>query len=330
MRGMNRGLRQNQMISGGGRKLVFPESTAGGRGRFLIYLAVIFHMAAVLLLIWTVSVPLEQALWQSRASKAIVIHHEKNLPGNLDHSRMLIRISAAFMVLAGCLTGWIHRRNSVFTRSLENTMQRILKGELNAQLSAVKGFEALAGVFNRLTVHHQQVEHRLVRINHLMAAIIGCHRVMMAPANVNHLSQQITNVLVETGKYHTAWMGYLSEKSGRLVIKAWSGSGQTDTVPAFWMDTEYSPVRRAIQNRHPALIHDIMNEPSAAFCRDDARRLEYTSVASLPIVHPQHEAAGVLTVYAQTSQAFNTDELRLLAEFVSDLTSCERWMTISE
>jgi putative methionine-R-sulfoxide reductase with GAF domain len=327
---MNQGLQQYPMISGGGRKLVFPERTAEGRGRLLIYLAVIFHVAAVLLLIWTVSVPLEQALWQSRASKAVVIHHEKNLLGNLDHSRMLIRISAALMVLAGCLTGWVHRRISVFTGSLENTMQRILRGEPNVQLRALKGFEALADIFNHLTAHYQQVEHRLVRINRLMAAIIDCHRVMMTATNANHVNQQITDALVETGKYHTAWMGYLSEKSGTLVIKAWSGSGLTDTVPAFWMDTEYSPVRRAIQNRHPALIHDIMNEPSAAFCREDARRLEYTSVVSLPIVHPQHEVAGVLTVYAQTSQAFNTDELRLLAEFVRDLTSCEPWMTISE
>ncbi len=329
MRGMNQGLQQDSMISGGGRKLVFPESTAGGRGRFLIYLAVIFHVTAVLLLIWTVSVPLEQALWQSRVSKAVIIHHEKNLLENLDHSRMLIRISAACMVIAGCLTGWIHRRNSVFTGSLENTMQRILRGEPNVQLSALKGFEALADVFNRLTAHHQQVEHRLVRIHRLMAAIIDCHRVMMTATNANPLSQQLTDVLVETGKYHAAWIAYLSEKSGTLIIKAWSGRGGTDTLPAFWTDTEYSPVRRAIQNRHPALIHDIMNEPSAAFCRDDARHLEYTSVASLPI-HHQHEVTGVLTVYAQTPLAFDTDELRLLAEFASDLTSCEPRMSISE
>ena len=293
---------------------------------FLIYISIICHAAAVLSAIWILSVPLDQAMQHTRGpmtTSAPFGNIIAKAPGQINS---LIQGAILVIAISGGVLWQVHRRLRFFENSLQDTIHHLREGDLNARLGVINSFERIASDFDRLTAHRQQEAYRLTRITHLLTAVSACRHTMLSNLDTHHLHQQITDILTETGSYHMAWIGRHAAPSTEITVSGWSGGEPVDAAPDFWMHTECSPIRRAIQNRHPAFLHDVMNDPRAASWRDDAAIRQYAAVAVLPIIHdPQaQEVTGVLTVYAQTSLDFDIDEIRLLMELADDIGSQEK------
>jgi nitrate/nitrite-specific signal transduction histidine kinase len=286
-------------------------------------LIILLHIFLLLLLLWTATVPLEQ-LHQYAADHSDETGNRVAFQENLVHIETLIWSAAAFTALLGFILPWlISRRVLTPLFSIRNTLRQVSRGELEArvQVHAGKEIDALANELNRMMEHQKQDHERLMGLNRTLSAISACRHEMIQETDEKRLIQEICRILVDTGKYRMAWIGYAEEDAhGTVTQAAQAGyqNGNLNTVSESWPETACSAASRAIRNRHPAIISDIFGEPLFAPLQTEATRHGYASILALPLSVNQW-TLGALTLHAEKPDAFGTEEIRLLTELANDL-----------
>jgi response regulator RpfG family c-di-GMP phosphodiesterase len=84
-------------------------------------------------------------------------------------------------------------------------------------------------------------EEKIKRVNRAYKALSQCNRALIRAVTEADLLQEICRVIVETGGYRMAWVGYAEEdkdKTVRPMAQAGYEEGYLDTVNITWADTE--------------------------------------------------------------------------------------------
>jgi response regulator RpfG family c-di-GMP phosphodiesterase len=84
-------------------------------------------------------------------------------------------------------------------------------------------------------------EEKIKRVNRAYKALSQCNRALIRSVTEADLLQEICRVIVETGGYRMAWVGYAEEdkdKTVRPMAQAGYEEGYLDTVNITWADTE--------------------------------------------------------------------------------------------
>jgi len=164
----------------------------------------------------------------------------------------------------------------------------------------------------------------LARANRALRARAMTNEALMRVTNEEELLQSATRIIVETGGYRMAGVGYVeddAEKSIRPV--AWAGTEEGYIAEAIqtWADTEAGqrPISRAIRSGTPELARDLSLDPAFANWRDAAAKRGYASNLALPLSDGTR-IFGVLNIYAGEPNAFDTEETRLLVELADNLS----------
>jgi transcriptional regulator with GAF, ATPase, and Fis domain len=286
-------------------------------------LMIMLHVFLLMLLLWTATVPLEQ-IQQYAAGNMGEPGDRISFRENIAQVETLIWSEAAFIALLGFFIPWlISRRVLSPLFSIRNTLREAARGNLEARVKirAGKEFEALAYELNRLMEHQRQDQERLTGLNRTLSAISACRHEIIRETDEKRLIQEFCRILVDTGKYRMAWIGYAEDDAhGTVTPAALSGyqSGSLNAVSEFWTETACSPASRAIRNRRPAMISDILGDPLFAPLQAEAIRHGYASILALPL-SVNLQTLGALTLHAGKSDAFGTAEVRLLAELADDL-----------
>lgn len=291
--------------------------------RFLSALMVLLHLSLLLLLLWTATVPMEQ-IHQYTADHPGETGNTAALQENLVQVETLIWSAAAFTALLGFIIPWLISRrvlNPLF--SIRNTLRQACLGdpEARVQVHAGKEFEALAKELNRMMEHQKQDQERLMRLNRTLSAISACRHEMIQQYDEKRLIQKCCRILVDTGKYRMAWVGYAGEDAhGTVTPAALAGyqNGGLGAVSEYWTETACSAASRAIRNRRSAIISDIFGDPLFAPLQAEATRHGYASMIALPLSVNQ-QPLGALALHAGKPDAFGTEEIRLLTELADDL-----------
>jgi nitrate/nitrite-specific signal transduction histidine kinase len=294
--------------------------------RFLSALLLVLGIFLLLLLLWTATVPLEQ-LHQYAADHPGETGNRAPFQENLFQVETLIWSAAAFSALLGFILPWlISRRVLTPLSSIRNTLRRATRGdpEARVQVHAGKEFEALANELNRMMERQKQDQERLTGLNRTLAAISACRHEMIQETDEKRLIQEICRILVVTGKYRMAWIGYAEEDAHGTVTQAAQAGyqdGNLNTVSESWSETACSAASRAIRNRRSAIISDIFGDPLFAPVQAEATRHGYASILALPLSVNQ-QTIGALTLHAGKPDAFGTEEVQLLTELADDLAFC--------
>jgi len=172
-------------------------------------------------------------------------------------------------------------------------------------------------------IAHSVAEH-LRLIDRTVAAVTQSTEALVRASNEESLLEEICQIAVEVGGYGLAWIGYPRHDAGKTVeIKAQAGVAidyLKNIHNLTWADAELGrgPTGVALRTGGTQVLRDIETATNFGPWREEAARFGLRSNIALPLSHGE-ERLGVLTIYAQEPDAFDSDVIRLLDDMASNL-----------
>lgn len=170
----------------------------------------------------------------------------------------------------------------------------------------------------------KHTDEELRRINRALVTLSNGNQALMRATTESELLHEICRVIVRDGGYRMAWVGFAendSDKSVRIAAADGADGGYLKELRITWGDTltGRGPTGRAIRTGRAAVCRDALTDPDFAPWRDDAVKRGFRSSAALPLLI-DGATIGVLTIYADEVDSFNSEELKLLAALADNLS----------
>ncbi len=162
---------------------------------------------------------------------------------------------------------------------------------------------------------HKRTEQKLLRVNRALLVTEACGRAIRHADDETKFLNEICKLIVETGGYRMAWVGYAThdeKKTVRHVAHAGFDAEYLEAINTAWGGAEQSPASISIRDNSVVVIKDIFNDQNFTSWREEATRHGYASVAIFPIVIDT-APIGVLLAYSSEPDAFDEDEIGLLS-----------------
>lgn len=172
-------------------------------------------------------------------------------------------------------------------------------------------------------LERRQAETVLLKINRALRVLGTGNSELIRADDETELLAAICRVCVEAGGYRMAWVGFAEQDEARgvrPVAHAGFEENYLSSTMFTWGDDEWGQgiVGRAIRSGEPQVSRYFLTDPRMAPWRDEARQRGYQSSIALPVKNSA-SAFGVLVIYANEADAFDSEELRLLKELADDL-----------
>ena len=186
-------------------------------------------------------------------------------------------------------------------------------GEVQGVFAAARDITAL-----------KRADYELRRTNRALITISQCNEALVRLTDEAELQKEMCRIVVETGGYRLAMIGYAEYDEGKTVrVMAHRGyeHGFIDSAHLTWADTPMShgPIGKAIRDREICVFRNIDSDQYPAVWREAAINRGYRSAAGLPLFW-EAEVLGALALYAVEPDAFDKREMELLAELAKDLS----------
>ncbi|MBS4099528.1 MAG: EAL domain-containing protein [Sulfuricella sp.] len=217
--------------------------------------------------------------------------------------------------------------------TITETLERLLAGDVLARTGLPHDDSdagRLADAVDRLAEdaqarrrHIEQVTYHARRVNRALHTLSASNRALLRATGESAQLHEVCRLIVEVGGYPFAWVGY-AEKSEEKPIRPVAHVGADEEFVAglnvSWEDGERgrSAAGTAVRTGQPALIRDMAREPNVALWREAALAHGFNSGVCLPL-RIEGEVAGVLCIAAVETDAFDDEEIKLLAETADDL-----------
>jgi PAS domain S-box-containing protein len=165
-------------------------------------------------------------------------------------------------------------------------------------------------------------ERRIQHLNQLLRAIRDIDALIVHETDPERIVGEACQILVKTRGYLLVWVGRPDEARLRLlpVARAGAAADYVDEM-VFALDdspTGLGPTGMAYRTRRPWMCQDVAADPAFAPWRAAAQKRGYASMAAIPMINGDR-VFGVVHVYADRRNAFDTEEIGLLQELASDL-----------
>ena len=169
---------------------------------------------------------------------------------------------------------------------------------------------------------HRSNEH-LARANRALRMLTDSNQVLIRGLPETEALQRVCDITAETGGYRFCWVGtahHDQSRTIRAIAHAGYESGYLQAIDITWADTErgQSPIGVALRTGQRCVVRNIAADPAFALWREASVKRGYASVAALPVT-AQGESFGALSVYSNRPNAFDDEEVALLAELAGDL-----------
>lgn len=164
----------------------------------------------------------------------------------------------------------------------------------------------------------------LRKLNRALKTLSACNESLVHAMHEQELLAAICEVIVHTGGYRFAWVGYAEHdehKTVRPMAFAGEEAGFLDALRFSWADDESgrNPIGEAIRMGVRQGIRNIEESPAVLLPREEALRRGFISCTALPL-RDGDRVMGVLAIYASEADAFDEGEVKLLMELADDLT----------
>ncbi len=189
----------------------------------------------------------------------------------------------------------------------ENNVYRLKTGEI------VAVYEDVSERIERET--------RIKHLNRVLRTISACNEDLVRARSEDDLLVTVCRDIVEIGGHMLAWVAYPGEGTqSRPIAIAHFGD---ETVFQSHAELEHDPEHDrhcltmiAMRERHTASCNRLMDRPECSF--DKLHQIGVNSVLALPLLN-DGRLHGVLTVFSAATDAFDSDEMRLMEELAADL-----------
>lgn len=154
------------------------------------------------------------------------------------------------------------------------------------------------------------------RLTRALHATNKCNQALIEADDELDLLHKVCRVMVETGGYLAAWIGYVDEdetEGVRPVTHAGFGHDCFANIQVSWEEVPAgcSAAGRAIRTGKPVFVGNIREDPSIESLRIAADGFGDYSVQSFPL-SADNKVMGALTIYSSPQEAANAHETALL------------------
>jgi PAS domain S-box-containing protein len=161
------------------------------------------------------------------------------------------------------------------------------------------------------------------RTTRALLAMSRSNQALVRAVRENELLDQICQIMVHTAGYRMAWVGFAEHDAERIVrpvSHAGLDDGYLESVRITWDDTEHGrgPTGTAVRTGKPCVVRDAGADPLYSPWRAEGLRRGYASVAALPLLS-QETVLGSINLYASEPDAFDEQEVALLADLADNL-----------
>lgn len=200
--------------------------------------------------------------------------------------------------------------------------------DVSLTLSPIRdGAGRLVGVstISRDVTEERKAYAALRKVNRAMRALSRCNEVLVHADEEQALLADMCRVIVEVAGYRMAWVGFADPPPGRAVrpvAQAGCEAGYFESFAITWGEGDHGmgPIASAIRTGVRRLVADVRQEPEGAPWRIEGENRGYRSMLALPLSDGGAGRLGALAIYAAEANAFDDEEIGLLAELAGDLS----------
>ena len=166
-------------------------------------------------------------------------------------------------------------------------------------------------------------EAELERLNRVLMVSDQCNKALIHAENENELLQKICSIIVDSGGYRMAWVGFALDdeaKSLPLVASAGTTGDYFESITISWADNLYGqgPAGTAVRTGQPFSVNHILTDPQFGLWRPQAIKNGYAAALGLPL-SIDNRVVGALTIYSEQPNAFNAAETLQLTSLADNL-----------
>ncbi|MEJ1464692.1 MAG: EAL domain-containing protein [Candidatus Sedimenticola sp. (ex Thyasira tokunagai)] len=182
---------------------------------------------------------------------------------------------------------------------------------------------SMFGIVQDVT-EQQRRERKLGRLNRTYEMLSRCNKSLIRAQSEEQLLNEFCDHIVATGGYRVAWVGCAKddeEKTVEPVAVAGDSIGYVRKAQLTWADTPrgQGPGGRAIRTGKPVIIRDVRTDELFQPWCEVAFAQGYRSVTAFPLT-ANGNACGALFIYAEDTDAFDSEEVQLLENLAEDLS----------
>ncbi|MHC9541184.1 MAG: response regulator [Vulcanimicrobiota bacterium] len=175
----------------------------------------------------------------------------------------------------------------------------------------------------RNIIMRKQAEERLRSVNRALTAISLCNESVVRASDEMSLLGNICRIIVETGGYRMAWVGYSDKDNPKAILPVASAGYEKGYLEKLNIDITdpirgCGPVGNSFKTRAIQVVKNVRTDPCFLAWGDDAHRQGYGSVCALPLIS-KGKILGVLAIYGESIDAFDGKELKLLGELADNI-----------
>lgn len=170
----------------------------------------------------------------------------------------------------------------------------------------------------------KKAERELMKANRMLEMLSECNTALLHITEENELLNEICRIIVGTGGYRLAWVGYTEingDKKVRPAAYAGFNDQYIDIVTGDWVGSgsDNSPLWRAIEMGGTSRARDIVINPGPDLWRSEAAKRGFDSLLAIPLT-VEDSVTGILNIYSSEASAFNNDEIGLLQKLADNLS----------
>ena len=170
----------------------------------------------------------------------------------------------------------------------------------------------------------KEAEKLLYKINLELTMLSDCIHAVVRATDEQRLIQEVCRIIVEVGGYEMAWVGFAEQDQKKSVKPvAWMGNnkGFLEIIKISWDDCDHGrgPTGTAIRTAEPMVNENTRENPNIILWREEMLKRNFNSSVALPLIYGE-DVLGVLTIYAEKTEAFDKSEIDRLMGLANDLT----------
>ncbi|WP_338728514.1 bacterio-opsin activator domain-containing protein [Haladaptatus sp. DJG-WS-42] len=178
---------------------------------------------------------------------------------------------------------------------------------------------------SRLREQDRELQRRnsqLTALNRINEIIREIDQALVQAETRTEIDHAVCDRLTADDRFSFAWIGVADSISNTLEPRAWAGEeqGYLDSIPFSMKDADGDPAGRTAATRAVTMVGNVAARLRDEPWRKEALSREYLSVISVPLAYDEF-TYGVLTVYANSQDAFDETSQAVLAELGETIAS---------
>jgi PAS domain S-box-containing protein len=163
---------------------------------------------------------------------------------------------------------------------------------------------------------------RLTELNQINETIREIDQAVVQATTKEEIRHTVCELLTRDDRFQFAWVGTPSPSMDTVTPEAWAGAeqGYLDSQAFEIGPSRVEPSGQALATGDVAMVENVAEDLHGPSWRSDALARDYLSVLSIPLVY-NDLSHGVLTVYADTRNAFSERTQAVLGELAETIAA---------